>query len=457
MEKKRRIIKLDHQDSKSELQVEGFKEDRISELPDSVLCHIFSFLPTLYVVWTTVLSTRWNNLWISVPSLDFNQTDFPGRRGWLALRTFVDRVLSVRDSSHIDRFHLFCCSFGFEEKDFHLFDPWTFTENRNDVFKLDFCIVADHRLRKLELRLSQRIFIYNTKLVLDLVSKCSITPGCFPSSLKSLSDLMGFLNLNFPSVEEDMVIDGSFKQPFDYYISRKELKTLLTSFIIRDNEEPPTIYLNAPNLENLVIQGPAKDLPNYVLENVSSLVKAEIDLPFADCLSPRGSLLLSRISGVEYLSLSVPCDLVARSIPVFENLKRLKLFHLSSLVWLTEFLRRSPNLEYLVLNTSHPKWRDAEYIPGYLNERYVQGFAPFNPPQTVPNCLLSHLKTISWSAFMGDKEEWEAVKYLFKPGEVLSKFTISAYVQVTKEEAKKLCKEILTFRKCSKTCVVEVI
>lgn len=46
-------------------------EDRISRLPDAVLCHILSLIPTKYAVRSSIVSNRWKNIWASVPNLDF--------------------------------------------------------------------------------------------------------------------------------------------------------------------------------------------------------------------------------------------------------------------------------------------------------------------------------------------------------------------------------------------------
>ncbi|XP_075665111.1 putative F-box protein At3g58860 [Castanea sativa] len=48
--------------------------DRISELPEDVLQHILSFLPTKQVFQSTLLSTRWKYVWTTFPILKFDKT-----------------------------------------------------------------------------------------------------------------------------------------------------------------------------------------------------------------------------------------------------------------------------------------------------------------------------------------------------------------------------------------------
>jgi hypothetical protein len=52
-------------------------EDRISALPDSLLYHILSFLPTKDAIVTTILSKRWKPLGLSQFILNFDDKTFP--------------------------------------------------------------------------------------------------------------------------------------------------------------------------------------------------------------------------------------------------------------------------------------------------------------------------------------------------------------------------------------------
>ncbi|XP_026433494.1 F-box/LRR-repeat protein At3g59200-like [Papaver somniferum] len=55
----------------------GVGRDRIGELPEPLIHHILSFLPIKSIASTTILSKKWNNLWLSLPVLDFTQWRSP--------------------------------------------------------------------------------------------------------------------------------------------------------------------------------------------------------------------------------------------------------------------------------------------------------------------------------------------------------------------------------------------
>ncbi|KAI3886710.1 hypothetical protein MKX03_011132 [Papaver bracteatum] len=94
--------------------------DRISELPDFLIQHILSFIPTKFVVPTTLLSKRWKNLWIHVPTLDFcDSNEFVSYDEDKTERfmDFVDRLLILLNMSPIHKFH-----FIYDGENCH-FDP----------------------------------------------------------------------------------------------------------------------------------------------------------------------------------------------------------------------------------------------------------------------------------------------------------------------------------------------
>ncbi|KAL6188730.1 hypothetical protein ACLB2K_040121 [Fragaria x ananassa] len=157
------------------------------------------------------------------------------------------------------------------------------------------------------------------------------------------------------------------------------------------------------------------------------------------------------VSRVEYLNLP-GSKFETCSLPNFSNLKQLKLnlFGCSYLEYVMELLKRTPKLEDLVLDIDFSSWYDEEY----------EGCVPFEPPDIVPICVVSHLKTVSITQITGHDDQLDMVKYLLRYGEVLRNMTIVTCGillfktrHITEE---KFQKEILMYPKISNTCDVEV-
>lgn len=76
--------------------------DRISKLPDSLLTQVLSYLPTKDSVKTSVLSKRWEDLWLKVPVLDLKVSNFPDED----YAIFIDKFLDLNQRSRMQKFKL---------------------------------------------------------------------------------------------------------------------------------------------------------------------------------------------------------------------------------------------------------------------------------------------------------------------------------------------------------------
>lgn len=72
--------------------------DSISSLPDVILQHILSFIPTKLAITTSLLSKRWRHVWCDTPSLSFNDYRLEA--------PFIDETLTRYTASKMMRFHL---------------------------------------------------------------------------------------------------------------------------------------------------------------------------------------------------------------------------------------------------------------------------------------------------------------------------------------------------------------
>jgi len=71
--------------------------DRIGSLPDDILIHILSYVPTKKAVATSILSKRWIHLWPYVPDVKFIETKLEGQESVLCFHEFVCSILHSRE------------------------------------------------------------------------------------------------------------------------------------------------------------------------------------------------------------------------------------------------------------------------------------------------------------------------------------------------------------------------
>ncbi|CAH1449794.1 unnamed protein product [Lactuca virosa] len=197
-----------------EIEDIGDMVDHISNLPDCILHQILSCMPTVEAVKTCILSTRWKNLWASVPNLDFDdaklfsiEVDNWRQCDATSFKNFVERVLALQDASNLKKFHL------------------TYVE-------LDLCLV------KVDPSMIPQSMFHNTSLVsLKLRMDCVIelpSHVSFPCVKILHLSLVAFPNADSteklfsgcPSLEALVLSDCKWMNLTDIVISSSTLKSL---------------------------------------------------------------------------------------------------------------------------------------------------------------------------------------------------------------------------------------
>ncbi|KAJ1693086.1 hypothetical protein LUZ63_009784 [Rhynchospora breviuscula] len=321
--------------------------DRISELHDTLLTHILSYLPTKEVVRTCLLSKRWRNVWASVPVLDFDFADFlsddifsPGKNVTVQTEChnnfvrFVDAVL--QQARQLDRFRLvWLCQvnyYWYYELPLTRWIPLVlqkrprvlsiYVQSRPvsvDVPDLAFTCSS---LEEMKLRVDYALFN-----ILNPVSVC--LPHLRKLNLGYLTIEAGYMNkllLGCPNLGELELYACvlNFSQ-----ISGGNLKSLVISGCYYESAE---LWVSAPSLQYLEVAVMSCQTAGFVFENMSSLVKACVCFLTVDYLEWKFSdietNILNGLFGVENLDVVLygswakyMLEHALESCPFFENLK----------------------------------------------------------------------------------------------------------------------------------------
>ncbi|KAL9310025.1 putative F-box protein [Arabidopsis thaliana] len=372
----------------------GRSRDIISGLPDSLLCHILSFLNTKEAASTSVLAKKWRYLFASVPNLDFDDSVHlrlgkrnPAVSGEDYLKMineisdqlstsfmdFVDQVLRLQDNSPLHKFSLkirdcvdivriICWILKVLERgvsdlelDMHL--KWKSS--------LPSKIFLSETLVRLKLSVERGPFIDVEDVHLPKLKTLHIVSVKFEKHGIGLNKLLSGCH-----ILEELNLEYISWCLWDFVsVSLTTLKRLTFCGEVMQDENPISVSFNTPNLVYLMFTDAIAD--EYSTVNFDSLVEAHINLQMSEdqveqtrfsdsegnmegCMVANATELIMGICNVKILYLSVytleVLTYCCEAIPLFNNLTHLTIESNSEVGWesVSGLLKNSPNLETLV-------------------------------------------------------------------------------------------------------------
>ncbi|XP_009104178.2 F-box protein At3g59000-like isoform X3 [Brassica rapa] len=351
--------------------------DRVSNLPDEVLCHILSFLTTKEAALTSILAKRWRNLLAFVPSLTIDDSVFlhpeeakQNRQDIIqSFMNFVDRVLALQGNSPLKEFSL--KSFTVDDTD--RVDGWISNVLARGVSDLDLKIII--RSDKWNFYpMSPKCFECSTLVELSIGCGVDVTLAAariFLPMLKTLvlvwvkvcpNEFETLLHA-LPSLEKLVLLRVIWKGR-DVIVSSASVKTLIVNLGFWLN----TLSFDTPSLVHFGYSGSAAW--DYPVVNMGNLVDTQIDfylsqlhikllgapgndedaLPYSNAWK-----LFHGIRNVSHLSLFPDAlevlSMCSESLPVFNNLNSLAIRSDKDRRWqaMPALLRNCPHLETLVI------------------------------------------------------------------------------------------------------------
>ncbi|XP_020967230.1 FBD-associated F-box protein At5g60610-like isoform X2 [Arachis ipaensis] len=415
--------------------------DVISSLPDEILCHILSFLPTRTSMATSVLSRRWRYLWEKVQVLDLNDDflythDRSDEEAEECFINFLEKVVSGFNPLRKVRLSCRADDYGYRR----LFE-WIGSVSEG-VRELYFSTRTTNRMTY-TLHFE---YIYSTSLVslvLDgniniIFDDVNLDGKLFLPSLKNLELHIDYLNLDVflsgcPALETLRVTLIKFTtREADFDLEAIHMPRTLKSLTFEERyhySEVVTLkrlQLDTPSLEYLHLELRC-DYKRILVCDYTNIKKACLDIwpkrrNVAWVPKLLGALCKTKFLWLKVSTIQCLIRAPVLNLPDFCNLIQLQLdFYGFNSTLLIDLLRNCPKLQTLKIYTS-------EFIDDHLRKSYRNSHKrnDWTQPLSVPNCIVSHLNTVEYRGYQDTPEEHEFTAYILQKGLVLKTMRIHA-------------------------------
>ncbi|CAB79489.1 putative protein [Arabidopsis thaliana] len=331
--------------------------DRISQLSDDLLLQILSFIPGKDVVATSLLSKRWQSLWMLVSELEYDDSYHTG--DYKSFSQFVYRSLLSNNAPVIKHLHL---NLG---PDCPAIDIGLW---------IGFALTRRLRQLKINIRTSSNDASF------------SLPSSLYTSDTLETLRLINFVLLDVPSS-----------------VCLPSLKVLhLKTVDYEDDASLPSLLFGCPNLEELFVERHDQDLEMDVTFVVPSLRRLSmIDKNYGQC-----DRYVIDVPSLKYLNIT---DDAVYDVRQIENMPELVEAHVDITQGVThKFLRALTSVRQLSLCLSLSEKQHESGLCG------IETPIGWKLPSSVPECLLFSLEAFEWIGYKGRRGDREVATYVLK-------------------------------------------